>query len=218
MKRTSINILCILIVCILFCSMVMPAVYIGLGFTEGVKTGYGSYEETEMANTAPLNVCFGNSPSRFINPSDSVTFDNGETYPVCINSGMLSVPVDKVPVWSIVIASACSITSFVIFIFLVISFVKFIIDINKDRIFVRKNVKRLRRVAIFLITIALLQCASGITSDIAVAGMGLTENGYPISSYWTMPWSNLLLGLLALLVAQVWMRAIEMKEEQELTI
>lgn len=99
-----------------------------------------------------------------------------------------------------------------------IEFIKFIININKGYIFDNKNVKRLKRFSYYLISISVLKCVAGVIEDCLFSQLGLEMDGYSISSYWLLPWGTLLLGLLSLLMAQVWSRGIEMKEEQELTI
>ncbi len=54
--------------------------------------------------------------------------------------------------------------------------------------------------------------------DYMFSQLGFTIPGYQLSTFWTIPWGSLLMGLLAMLMAQIWSRGLEMKEEQELTI
>ena len=54
--------------------------------------------------------------------------------------------------------------------------------------------------------------------DYMLSNLSLNLDGYTISSYWELPWDTMLLGLLALLMAQVWSYGLQLKEDQALTI
>nr|MDE7495456.1 DUF2975 domain-containing protein [Muribaculaceae bacterium] len=116
------------------------------------------------------------------------------------------------------ISGICYFLSLVFCIFLVIEIVKFVVNINRGEVFVAKNVKRLRHISICFIAISLLIVISGVAQEYLLGSMNLTLSGYQLSAYWIIPWSNLLLGLLALLIAQVWSRGIALEEEQQFTV
>lgn len=220
MKKTSINLLCILIICILSVSVLLPAYYLGARFTEGFVMGYemAGTEAEVKTEVSALDVYFEPSSELVIFPKDSITFDDGRRLPVVVKQA--SVIVDRkclssAPIW---ISGGCTVLSLVCFVLLLVEFVKFIVNINRGQIFVEANVKRLRRFSYCLITIALLGIISGVSQESLVSSMGLTLEGYKVSAYWVLPLGNLLFGLLALLVAQVWSQGIMLEEELRLTV
>ena len=117
--------------------------------------------------------------------------------------------------WMII---GCYAAGVILFVCFVVAFVKFIININKGRIFVRKNIGLLRRIAWYLISVALLRCAGGIADDTMLSNMPVKLGAYEVTTYWTLPWSVLIIGLISLLMAEIWARGLQMREEQELTI
>ena len=117
--------------------------------------------------------------------------------------------------WAVNILYACCL---VLYVLLLIQFIRFIVNINRGNIFDNKNVTRLRRFAFYLISISVIKCLGGLIEDCMLAKMNLNLDGYELSTYWEMPWDTMLLGLLALLMAQVWSYGLQLKEEQSLTI
>ncbi len=136
---------------------------------------------------------------------------------VVIHKGIVMVPENMVHsdfVWRIIIYALM----FIAFILLMIDFVKFIININKGKIFDKRNISYLNRFGLYLIAIAFLDCIDGFVKEYYFNLVGLTMNGYEITSDWEIPWATFLLGLLALLLARVWKVGMNIKEEQQLTI
>ncbi|MEZ3532679.1 MAG: DUF2975 domain-containing protein [Muribaculaceae bacterium] len=228
MKKTSINILCIFIIAILASSVITPAYYICTVFISGVKSGYSQYQghisETasldsyKPTQTVPVDLSFSPDIPTMLAGSDTITIGNSEHYPLTFTRATIHVPSEK---WgeslsnvTILIYVAC----FVLFVLLMVQFIKFIININKGEIFVRRNVTLLRRFAWYLLSIAIMKCIAGLIEDYMFSQLGFTIPGYQLSTFWTIPWGSLLMGLLAMLMAQIWSRGLEMKEEQELTI
>lgn len=221
MKKTSINLLCILIIGILTASVIMPAYYIGASLGKGFKTGLEIAEKQKSAEGIDFQtVEFYLEPeaNMLINPQDSVTFDDGRTYPMIVQHASVVVDSESVPRWPQWTWLVCYVLTLVICILLIVEFIKFVININKGEVFVTRNVTLLRRFALYLIVIASLNVVSGISQEILLSTLNLRLEGYAIGAYWMIPWSNLLLGLLALLIAQVWSRGIALEEEQQLTV
>jgi hypothetical protein len=69
-----------------------------------------------------------------------------------------------------------------------------------------------------LIVSSLSYVAIGLIQEYLVAQMSIEFKDLSYSAYWTVPWETAVMGLVGLLSAQIWERAIIMKEEQELTI
>lgn len=210
-------------------SILTPAFDICATFFAGFADGLRQVEMMEQGKlkpedaldvmaTSPLDISFNPEISNIYFGSDSITFSNGEKYPIILNRAIVVVPAEKNDSPLSWLAVAIYISCSVLFVLLMIEFIKFIININRGEIFSDSNVVRLKRFAWYLISIALLNIAAGVIEDYIVAGMGLKLDGYYPTAYWMIPWANLLLGLVALLMSQIWSRGLEMKEEQELTI
>lgn len=220
MKKTSINILCILIIGILSVSVLLPAYYIGADFTDGVRASLElSSKNPEIDDFShPIDVNFESSSDLMLQPRDTITFDDGRSLPVIVRRAYVLVEDSKLPHTPVYIGEIAFLLSLVCLVLLIIQFVKFIVNINRGKIFVEDNIKRLRRVSYYLIGISLLNVIAGLSHEYLVHSTGLTLEGYSISAFWALPFSNLLLGLLALLVAQVWSRGIELEEEVKFTV
>ncbi len=220
MKRTSINLLCILIIGILSVSVLLPAYYLGASFTEGFRMGYEMADDRNVPSVEmqALEVYFEPSAEMMLFPKDTITFDDGRRIPVVVKRASILADKERIPTTPIWLSGGCYVLSLVCLVLLVIKFVKFIININKGKIFVQANVKLLRAVSFYLIAISVLNLVTGLAGEYMVSALGLSLEGYAVSAYWTLPWSNLLIGLLALLVAQIWSRGISLEEEVRLTV
>lgn len=227
MKKTSINILCILIILTIGCSIVAPAFKFSNIFISGFMAGWQQASSPiedmgnrmdAIANSLPLDVAFMPDIDTLMLGNDSITFSDGNRYPIIYDRASILVPDKEIPAYLSVTPTILYLACFVLFIFLAIEFIKFVVNINKGLIFDIKNVKRLKRFAYYLISITILKSAAGIIDDLTLSNFGLSIKGYSLTSCWSFPWATLILALLALLMAQVWGRGLEMKEEQELTI
>lgn len=196
----------------------MMGKYFIAGFQEGYESSMtnGTYEPEEYLES--IDVAFNPDLNTIIHGKDSVSMKNGDQYPVVITRASILLPSQRVDSSISWIPLTLYFLCFILFILFVVQFIKFIININKGKIFDEKNVTRLKRFSYYLISIALLKCIGGITEDCLFENMGFDIDGYSLSSYWEIPWATLLLGLLSLLMAQVWGRGLEMKKENELTI
>lgn len=220
MGKYKINTLCILVISILLASISLPLVFSISSFMTGFKYGYDSASEATPAvvQNAIVDVALVAEPSQFIATTDSLTFDDGHSYPQIMKRTQLLVPGEKVPIWTTWFTVFCSILIIILFVYLVIEFIKFVININKNKIFIQDNIKRLRRFSFCLLLIALFQIASGIVEDISLSSLNLSLAGYQLTAFWMIPWSNMLLGCLSLLMAQIWSIGLKLKEDQALTI
>ena len=229
MKKTSINILCILIILLITVSVLTPMLYLGEVFFAGLKNGYEQqtsidggqlleHDAYQPAEISMVDLNFKPDLATLIGSSDSITFKDGERFRIIQSRCLLIVPKEKWPEnynWCVnIIYLAC----LVLYVLLIVQFIRFIVNINRGNIFDSKNVTRLRRFACFLISISFLKCIGGLIEGHMFSKLSLHIDGYALSSYWEMPWDTMLLGLLALLMAQVWSYGLQLKEEQSLTI
>lgn len=202
-------------------SVLLPAFYIGASFTEGFCKGLEMADkESSMAQIGQqtVDIYFVPSTEQMLAPTDSISFDDGRKFPMVVKQAAIvtdSTAGSSAVQW---ISGISYFLSLVFCVFLVIEIVKFVVNINRGEVFVAKNVKRLRHISICFIAISLLIVISGVAQEYLLGSMNLTLSGYQLSAYWIIPWSNLLLGLLALLIAQVWSRGIALEEEQQFTV
>lgn len=213
MKKTSINTLCVIIILIL-ASNVLTALWTGF---HAFLSGYNAPLDTEEVLT-PVRVAMNHYRTASIAPSDTVYLDGGHTYSAMVDRATIMLPDHSFWIGAQIVDSVCIVAIIVLLVLLIIQFVKFIVNINKGLIFEFVNIRHLRRFGVYLLVIAALQCLMGLTNDYAISRLGLTSCGVALTSAWTLPWSDMLFGCLALLMAQIWTRGLRMREEQELTI
>lgn len=195
-------------------------------FAAGVEAGY-NYDDTALSESGKeynpddytiIDMAFVPEVKTMLQTTDSIRFANGEKYPMVMTRASVSVPATATggSIWwlSVVIYIGCM----VLFVLFIIQLIKFVVNINKGNIFVKKNATRLHRMAWYLISISLLRIIAGSIDDMIFSNLNLQLDGYSLSTFWTIPWSSLLCGLLALLIAEAWKQGIVMKEEQSLTI
>ncbi len=220
MKKTSINILCILIICILAASVTIPSYMMGTAFITGFTKGWDETQDgaETMESYMPVDLAFNPDEGSYYHPTDTIRMADGRELPVIIRRAVVILPEDASQITFNWISVGCMVAALVFSIMTVIEFAKFIIRINRGFVFVRANVKRLRRLAVYLLCLALMQSASGIIDDCMLSGFDLQLEGYSLSSYWLIPWTTCILGLMALLMAEIWARGIQLQEDNELTI
>lgn len=221
MKKTSINLLCVLIIVTIGLSFVMPVYYIGYSFGYGFAEAVKNPDTPIIQSEQPMrsyDMAFNPDIELFLHPVDSVRSADGTSYPAVIQRAEIFVPADS----STTITSAgtliLSILALLMGITVLVAFIRFVYNINKGHIFEHKNVRLLRLLGTLLILMALCTTSSGLINDHILSHVGLELKGYSISTYWTIPWTTLIIGLAALLMAQVWAHGIDLKEEQALTI
>lgn len=218
-----INLLCALIIVILTGSIAMN-LFVGIeSFVYGFQAGYKAADEGLEGDANPVNVtifdvAFNPETSRIFSSTDSITFKDGNSYPLVMTRGLINIPDKKVNPLSSIVRLVVNLASIAIFIALIVELIKFVIVINKGHYFEIKNLRRLQRFGIYLLVLAFLECAGGICDDLIFSTLNLKLDGYLLSTYWSIPWGNTLMGLLALMLAQIWKKGISLKEEQELTI
>ena len=222
--KKKINILCGLIICVTTLCVIYPTYNLGQEFGTSITTGYEAIKETNenqilLSNHTTINTCFKPEITKFISNPDSIAcVATNDSVPVVWQRGSIFVPDNTIPMWYLILGICCELITLILFITLIIKFIKLIININKDLIFEYKNVKLLRQLGIMLLIIATSQLIHGISSEVLISSFSYKFNGYDISAYWNIPWYNITFGLVALLMAQIWARGIQMREEQELTI
>ncbi|MCM1152748.1 MAG: DUF2975 domain-containing protein [Muribaculum sp.] len=214
MNRTWINFLSIIIIAIISVMVVVPCIGFSYGFISGLNET--DVNESVLLTTSPISVALDNTPEQLIVPTDSIRTEEGRSYAFTATTGFIHIPDKNIPMWTQIAIAIGYTLALACYAFMLIYFVKFIININRGNVFVYINVRFLKRIAIGLLGMALMLTLSGIVEEMLVGylptvGIGLRAN-------WSIPWTILLLGFLSLLMSQVWARGIELREDQEFTI
>ena len=204
-RNTTINVLCGLIILILAASVCLPVYRFSVAFGYGLSAGFeedGNRNEEEIS--IPVNVVFEPTLKSYAAPSDSIEVSGKERYPMLLTQGVVMAPSDRMPVGAYAVSLMCSLCAIGITFALIIAFIRFIV--------------RLARIGWMLIAAGLLEVCSGISQTFLVGAIGFVSDGYMLKASWLPPFSEMLLGLFALMLAAIWKRGLAMQKEQELTI
>lgn len=99
-----------------------------------------------------------------------------------------------------------------------VSFIRFILDVQKGKIFIPLNVRRLWVICWLLVVIAVLQnVTSGLDYFLLVKDSGITVPGYRIANF-HFQHETFFIALFFALFAEIFALGVKLKEEQELTI
>lgn len=219
MNRTLINILTVTIIAVLAFSVLSPISDFISGFSDSMAT-QNSVARSESVNTFNNPVVIGLNPetNTLINPIDTITFKDGQSYPIIYKEAIMMIPEKNAPGWTDVVVMVSYVIDLIAFIILVVDFIKFVFNINKGKIFVRINSRLLRRISLWLFIMTACSLTTMVSDTVSVANISLPIEGYEIAALWDIPWTTLLLGILSLLMAQIWARGIALHEEQKYTI
>lgn len=226
MKR-RLNVLCVLVILVLSYSVLESAYMVGLGVGKGIEIGVEAglrSQETskpvahdfmlkEIDNLKVVALM----PEEFLPLPDSVYNEKSGTYvPAMFSQIAVCIPA-KPNVWHMLITHLSPFLSIFTTVIAVILFVKIIISINKSDIFNWKNVRRLRWLGRALIIGFLAEVLPILVTYIEISDQ-LSIPGYSFHMSELVPLLTLVLGIVALIVAEVFAIGLRMKEEQELTI
>lgn len=220
-QYTGINLLCGLIILILAASVCMP-VYkcieaFSYGFSEGMKQAE-SEELNALDMYVPVAIEFQPTAENYYSPTDTVSLGDKSRYPMLLSQATLMIPSDKVNTGAYVSKLLLSLVSIVLVIVLIVAFIKFVVSINKGQIFELKNVKRLARIGVLLLTLSLLAIGMGVCDIVMANEVCHQADGYSLNAAWSIPFADAMLGLLALMLAAIWRKGLALQSEQELTI
>ena len=216
MKKTNIILLSVCIIAAMLITTVGSAIsMIGAfttGFSEGIKV------EKERDFVTPVALDFEVPYDHYFNTKDSIAFNNGEEFPIVISKSVVMMPTSKIPIWTNVVTGICELASIVAICFFIYYFVRFVINVSRDKIFVIENARYLRRIGYWLIADALIAIISGCCLEYEISRLNLGLKEYAVAADWSLPWSTLIIAFVSLLIATVWSHGIAIREEQELTI
>ncbi|MDE5710613.1 MAG: DUF2975 domain-containing protein [Bacteroides sp.] len=226
MKR-RLNILCVLVLLVLGYSVAVTAYYMGLGMKAGVEASQEIMESSDKEAMESFRKLEGMEYigliPRSLNQgvmkllSDSIYNEkSGEYVPVMYSSMAVSVRTNRS--WASSTASGVlGLLTFVAIVWAIVLFFKLIVAVNRSHIFNWQNVRRLRRMGLLLIAgfgCSLLSCYLSVCSLREV----LVLQNYDLSISDLVSTTILVIGLTALIVAEVFAIGLKLQEEQDLTI
>ena len=216
--KKKLNILCVIVMLVLGYSVIDAAYYVGTGFKAGIELGTNKKlamaKKQELMHLQVISLM----PKHMSNIlSDSIyNAKTGKYLPA--SYGQLAVSVDTHPSITVRVMSALAgLTDFITTVWAVVLFIRIIIAINKSDIFNWRNVRRIRRLGIMLII------GFGCTLFMALltaysVGKVFDSSNYSLYVTDMVKITSLVLGITALIVAEVFAIGLKMKEDQDLTI
>lgn len=213
-NKISVNLLCVCII-----ALISITVLFGLGvFTQGFVEGMSETREP-IAHDDYLFLTASFTPASMAETPDSIMAADGHRLPIFTGKGSVGVPIERIQDFPLILLAACGLLTLVIFIFLLVQFVKLIVNFNRGRIFEVRNCRYLSRIGVSMLVMAVLSMfVSYGNSQMIIDAAGGLKN-YSTVNWWALlPSSDFIVGLLALLFAQIWKRGISIKNENELTV
>lgn len=218
MKR-RLNILCAIVLLVLGYSVLEMTYYVGMGIKLGLEKGLDdkiAAKEKEALNHLQAVQLMPEDLGGAILVDSIYNEKSGEYVPATF--GQLLVSVDAHPgTMSRVISTLALMANYVVIIWAVVLFIRLIVSINRSDIFNWKNVRRLRRLGIMLMLSFGCSFLSTFITFYNVKKV-FSVPGYQLNMTDMVEITSLVLGISALIVAEVFAIGLRMKEEQELTI
>lgn len=220
----TINVLCGLIILIMAVQVCIPiykfSVAFGYGFSAGIEAGLedNNADTVQMETLVPVDITFSPTKNSYITPPDSLVFADGRSYQMLLKSAVVMVPVSGNSMFYYVCGIILSLSTIVVVIMVIVAFLNFLVSINRGFIFDSANVRRLARIGWLLLIASLLEIMAGLTRIFITDLTGFKSELYNLSSSWTLPFSDAMFGLFALMLAAIWRRGLEMQNEQALTV
>lgn len=219
--KKRLNILCLLVVLVLGYSVFEQVYYIGrtavatykMGYQAGVEGRSVKDDMEKLTNVQPVAVF----PDNFPTFSDSILNEKTGEYVPIIYSQMIASVKTQPSIWQLFTLKVMAVANIFAIIFAIFIFIRLIISINKSVIFNWKNVRRLRWLGGSLILSFIFSLIPLIMSSAILSGV-FSIKGYSLNLSEFLSITNLVLGLSALIVGEVFAIGLRMKEEQELTI
>lgn len=231
MKR-RLNILCVIVMLVLSYSVIESLYYMGVGVSVGVKAGIEiaedvknnnsasdrhtkSHELANMKYVALLPHAIAGKEGELLN--DSIYNEKtGKFVPAMYSTMAIGIETQE-SVVSKVLSGLAKLLGIVTVVWAMVLFIKIIVAINRSDIFNWRNVRYLRRLGVLLIISFGCSLLSEYLSLYNLREV-LSLPSYDLTLSDMVSTTTLVLGLSALIVAEVFAIGLKMKEEQDLTI
>lgn len=212
--RISINLLCVLILAIIGISC---ALNIGT-FSIGLVQGFADESNPAMNSQIllPANLISDNVIDPV--PADTIVGADGTLIPLVIEQASVFVSAKSVSAPVIISTFIINVAVVVVFVFLLVYLLKFIVGVNKGLIFVQRNVRLLRKIGICMIIMGVSQYAAAVVCNTVLAAIICWPDHYAQSLMSALPWTDILVGLVALLMSEIWKCGLVLQNESELTV
>ena len=216
MKR-RLNLLCAVILLVLGWSVVMSGYYLFMGASLGVRAGWNYAEAMQNPDSVPaahMEDVLALKDMSYVSLVPDAFRGTGNA--TTLMRLLVSVEKSEAP-WQGVVTGLASLVSTVAIVWALVLFIRLIVAINKSQIFLWRNIRRLRVLGFMLL--ASFAC-SWLAEYINLCNLRevLSIPGYGLDLTDATNVGALLLGLCALIVAEVFAIGLRMKEEQDLTI
>ena len=230
MKR-RLNILCLLVFLVFCYSVFNMGRDFGHGFSEGMKISHSGNQSVEQAINFRIATLM---PKDFSSFKDSVyttlmlpvwkvwrkkcsTADSkaGSYVPVAYTQMVTNVKVDR-STWMMVAQVISGLLAVFAIIASTVLFIQLIVAINKSDIFNWKNVRRLRWLGVALLLNFISEAVPALMNDYELSSV-FSLSGYSMETSIDSV-MLVILGLVSLIVGEVFAIGLKMKEEQDLTI
>ena len=194
----------------------LPFFYaVGIGFQTGVEGNSSqSHELDEYVEAPTVNLM----PARFVGLSHGTITNKVTGQPVDIWPERIAVnmPVSY-PRWFNIVNDVSRYTVYALLIAIVVLFLKLIVRVNREIVFDWRNVRLLRWLG------ALELAGTVVITAIQIYGASIVSRQFGVSGFVTDYFSyvsamELTVGLVALIVAEIFAVGLKMKEEQDLTV
>ena len=216
MKR-RLNILCLLVMLVFCYSVFESAYYFSNAFMAGFRVGMNAEHDKEQLERTHNMKSISLFPDDFANLKDSVYNEkSGKFVPAIYGKLIVSVNT-PINLWFKFASMLCNFISIFTMIFSVVFFFKLIVAINNSNIFSWKNVRRLRGLGAILILNFICDALPAYISAYELSG-AFSIPGYSLNLSGLVSKLTLTLGLVALIVGEIFAIGLRMKEEQDLTI
>ena len=212
MKR-RLNILCLLVFLVFCYSVFNMGRDFGHGFSTGMKISHSGNESVEQAINLRIATLM---PEDFSSFKDSVYNERTQSYvPVAYTQLITNVKVDR-STWLMVAQVLSGLLAILAVIASTVLFVQLIVSINKSDIFNWKNVRRLRWLGVTLLLSFISEAVPALMNDYELSSV-FSLSGYSMETSIDSV-MLVILGLVSLIVGEVFAIGLKMKEEQDLTI
>ncbi|MBP6609965.1 MAG: DUF2975 domain-containing protein [Paludibacter sp.] len=212
--------LCIVLLIIFFASMYQGAV---LPFIEGFKYGLtiAEYETNTNVNTQEFLMMDVEPKSSGLIDKNEINLKNGQ--PLMVRANNVSVIMNNTntqPLWWMIMNAtymAFSIIVLILGIWIPFLVVKIIRSLQHSLVFERINLVRINRIGLILLGIGILGSVIQIINILSAEYLvELTHYRFTFAK--SIDFNALIMGIVILIMTEVMRIAIEMKEEQDLTI
>lgn len=219
--KKRLNILCLLVIAVLGYS-VFDSIYqlselfvssLEKNFSQEINESDKQIELQKIRNMQPVAVL----PNDFPLFSDSILNEKTGEYVPMIYSQMIVSVKSEPNLRQMIAAKVASFVYLAAIFFAIYVFVRLIISMNKSVIFDWKNVRRLRMLGISLIVCFVCEVITIYITSLALSDV-FSVKGYSLHLSELTTITNLVLGLTALIVGEVFAIGLRIKEEHELTI